>query len=77
MSPKKKAVLDRIKNLEEAIAKGGEYLESGKHAHWSGFRPYVCPQDERWQGSAASQRMGEKCFSSTCGKGIEASRENA
>jgi len=39
MNPKKKAVLDRIKCLEDAIAKGREYLEHGKHAHWHGFRP--------------------------------------
>ncbi len=39
MNSKKKAILDRIKHLEEAIAKGHEYLESEKHAHWSGFRP--------------------------------------
>jgi len=36
---KKKALLDRIKHLQEAIAKGREYLESGKHATWHGFRP--------------------------------------
>lgn len=36
---KKKAVLDRMKRLEEAISKGREYLESGKHAEWPGFRP--------------------------------------
>lgn len=39
MNPKKKAVLERIKRLEEAIAKGYEYLESGKHADWAKFRP--------------------------------------
>lgn len=39
MNPKKNAVLDRINRLEEAITKGREYLETGKHAHWSGFRP--------------------------------------
>ena len=39
MNPKKKSVLDRIKHLEEAITRGREYLESGKHAHWHGFRP--------------------------------------
>ena len=39
MNAKKKAVLDRIKHLEEAIAKGREYLESGAHADWRGFRP--------------------------------------
>lgn len=39
MNAKKKAILDRIKHLEEAIAKGREYLASGEHAHWHGFRP--------------------------------------
>lgn len=39
MNSKKKAILNRIRLLEEAIAKGREYLESGKHAEWRGFRP--------------------------------------
>ena len=39
MNPETKAILDRIKNLEEAIAKGRDYLESGAHADWNGFRP--------------------------------------
>ena len=39
MNPKRKAVLDRIKHLEEAITKGREYLQTGGHAHWHGFRP--------------------------------------
>jgi hypothetical protein len=39
MNAKRKAVLDRIESLEQAIAKAREYLESGKHAHWSRFRP--------------------------------------
>ena len=40
----KKALLDRIKRLEEAIAKANEYLESAKHANWSGFRPLFAPK---------------------------------
>jgi hypothetical protein len=36
---KKKALLDRIQSIEDAIAKGREYLESGAHADWIGFRP--------------------------------------
>ena len=40
MNAKRKAVLDRIDLLEEAIRKAREYLESGKHANWSGFRPW-------------------------------------
>ena len=39
MSAKRKAVLERIDSLEEAIGRAREYLESGKHADWSGFRP--------------------------------------
>ena len=40
----KKAVLDRIERLEEAIAKANEYLKSGQHAHWHGFRPFFTPK---------------------------------
>ena len=39
MNAEKKAILDRIKHFEDAITKGHEYLETGKHAHWHGFRP--------------------------------------
>jgi hypothetical protein len=39
MNAKTKAVRERIKSLEEAIRKAKEYLESGKHAKWQGFRP--------------------------------------
>jgi hypothetical protein len=39
MNAKRKAVVDRIESLEQAIGKAREYLESGKHAHWSGFQP--------------------------------------
>ncbi len=39
MNQKRQAVLDRIKRLEEAITRGREYLETGKHARWHGFRP--------------------------------------
>jgi hypothetical protein len=36
---KRKAVLERIELLGQALVKGREYLETGKHADWSGFRP--------------------------------------
>jgi len=39
MNAKIKAVLERIESIEQAISIAREYLESGKHAHWSGFRP--------------------------------------
>ena len=39
MNAKKKAILDRIEHLEDAISKGREYLDTGEHAHWHGFRP--------------------------------------
>jgi hypothetical protein len=41
---KRKAVLERIQSIEQAIGKAKEYLESGKHAHWSGFRPLFVPK---------------------------------
>jgi len=39
MNSKKKAILDRIKHIEDAIIKGKEYLKNGNHADWHGFRP--------------------------------------
>jgi len=39
MNSKRKAVLDRIESLQEAIRRAREHLESGKHAYWHGFRP--------------------------------------
>jgi hypothetical protein len=44
MNPKKKAVLDRIEHFQEAITKGCQYLESGQHADWHGFRPLFAPK---------------------------------
>jgi hypothetical protein len=40
MNAKIKAVLDRIQSLEQAIGRAKEFLESGKHANWSGFQPW-------------------------------------
>jgi len=34
----REAILARIKNLEGAIAKGQEYLQTGANADWRGFR---------------------------------------
>ena len=34
-----KSILDRIKRIEEAIVKAHEYLETGAHTDWHGFRP--------------------------------------
>jgi len=54
---KKKAILDRIEHFEDRIAKGNEYLKSGKHSDWHGFRPLfdekirdgkVLPPHEDW-----------------------------
>jgi hypothetical protein len=39
MNAKRKAILERIESLEQAISRAREYLESGKHARWTGFRP--------------------------------------
>lgn len=39
MDTKRKAVLGRIDSLQRAITRAREYLETGKHADWVGFRP--------------------------------------
>jgi hypothetical protein len=36
---KKKAILERVKSIEDDIVKAREYLETGAHAHWHGFSP--------------------------------------
>jgi len=37
---KKKEILNRISELEEGIDKAREYLQSGAHASWQGFKPF-------------------------------------
>jgi hypothetical protein len=37
---KRKSVAKRVEAIEQDIAKAKEYLQSGKHANWSGFRPW-------------------------------------
>ena len=44
MNSKKRAILEQIKHLVDAIAKGEEYLENGNHANWTGFRPFFSPK---------------------------------
>lgn len=39
MNGKRKAVLERIASLEQAVGIAREYLESGNYAGWRGFRP--------------------------------------
>ena len=39
MNAKHRAVIERIKRLEEDLAKGQDYLATGAHADWRGFRP--------------------------------------
>jgi hypothetical protein len=39
LNTKQTAPVERIKLVEQAIAKAKEYLATGKHAHWVGFRP--------------------------------------
>ncbi len=39
MNANRKAVVERIASLEQAISRAKDYLESGKHAKWDGFRP--------------------------------------
>lgn len=40
VNAKRKNVLERIQHLEAAIAKGHEYLETGRDGHWQGFKPW-------------------------------------
>ena len=40
LDQKRIAVIKRIKGIETSIAKSHEYLETGAHANWRGFRPF-------------------------------------
>jgi hypothetical protein len=44
MDPKKKAILERIKSHEDALTRAHEYLETGAHADWHGFRALFTPK---------------------------------
>ncbi|MEQ8276637.1 MAG: hypothetical protein RMA76_14910 [Deltaproteobacteria bacterium] len=37
--PTKQKILARIADLESQIRRAHEYLQTGAHAHWHGFRP--------------------------------------
>lgn len=43
-SAKSKKLLERIESIEASLARAREYLESGKHADWRGFRPLFVPK---------------------------------
>jgi hypothetical protein len=36
---KKKAVVERVRQCEDGIRRAKEYLDSGEHSSWVGFRP--------------------------------------
>ena len=38
MNSKEKEISERIESLEDTLTKAREYLETGEHAHWHGFR---------------------------------------
>jgi hypothetical protein len=40
MNLKKKAIAERIQSYEEDLIKAREYLETGAHSDWQGFRPW-------------------------------------
>ena len=44
MNLKKKAILERIKSNEEALTRAREYLETGAHSDWYGFRALFAPK---------------------------------
>lgn len=41
MDLKKKNIIERIQRHEEALVKAREYLETGAHSDWHGFRGFV------------------------------------
>ncbi len=44
LSAKTKPIRDRIATAEEALARAREYLATGAHQHWHGFRALFAPK---------------------------------
>ena len=44
INAKEKAVLERIRSHENALVKAREYLATGAHSNWHGFRPWFVPK---------------------------------
>ena len=44
MDVKKKAILERIESHEDALTRAYEYLETGAHSDWPGFRAFFTPK---------------------------------
>ena len=49
MDAKKKTVIERIQSHKEALAKAQEYLETGAHSNWHGFRATFTPKLQNGQ----------------------------
>ncbi|MCB1841216.1 MAG: hypothetical protein KDI61_13290 [Alphaproteobacteria bacterium] len=68
---KKKAILERIKSLEDALAKAQEYLETGAHAEWHGFRAYFKPKIKDGQEVPPHREWVKNVFIRNCEKAIQ------
>ena len=75
MKPKEKAILDRIKKLEEAIINGREYLESGAHPDWHGFRACFVPKVRDGKALPPHKDWVKNVFLPGPGKGVAGGRE--
>ncbi len=75
MNAKKKAILDRIKHLEDAIAKGREFLECGKHAHWHGFRPLFVDKAKDGKIAQPHKNWMKNVFLPRCEKALKINQD--
>lgn len=44
MDSKEKAVLERMESHKDALVRAKEYLETGAHSNWPGFRALFAPK---------------------------------
>ena len=63
---KKRSIENRIRRLEAGIKLANQYLETGEHADWAGFRPLfwykwkgdeICPPHKDWVKNVVIKRL--------------------
>ena len=70
MDPKKRAILKSIQRLEEALTRAHEYLETGAHSDWHGFRALFAQKVKDGKVAPPHKDWVKNVFIPNCEKGI-------
>lgn len=70
VNPQKKAILERIKRLEDALTKAQEFLETGAHAEWHGFQAWFVPKMKDGRVMPPHRKWVKNVFIRDCEKAL-------